>query len=40
MLVAIVVMVVWSCIQGYQLISNPNLLQQIQEGSVGSLYGL
>ena len=40
MLIAIVVMVVWSCIQGYQLISNPNLLQQIQEGSVGSLYGL
>jgi hypothetical protein len=39
-LIAIVVMVVWSGIQGYQLLSNPNLLQQIQEGSVGSLYGL
>jgi len=39
-LIAVVVMVVWSCIQGYQLMSNPNLLQQIQEGAVGSLYGL
>lgn len=38
-LIAVVVMVVWSCFQGYQLLTNPNLLQQIQEGSVGSLYG-
>lgn len=38
-LIAVVVMVVWSCYQGYQLLNNPNLFQQIQEGSIGSLYG-
>lgn len=39
-IIAAVVMVVWSLFQGYQLYSNPNLLQQIQEGAIGSLYGL
>jgi hypothetical protein len=38
-IIAVIVMVVWSCVQGYQLLTNPNLLQQIQEGSIGSLYG-
>lgn len=39
-IITVVVMVVWSIIQAYQLISNPGLLQQIQEGAVGSLYGM
>ena len=39
-LIAVVIMVVWSIFQAYQLMTNPNLLQQIQEGSIGSLYGL
>ncbi len=39
-IIAVIVMVVWSCVQGYQLLTNPNLLQQIQEGSIGSLYGI
>lgn len=39
-IIAAVVMIAWSCFQAYQFLSNPNLLQQIQEGSFGSLYGL
>ena len=39
-IIAAVVMIAWSCFQGYQLLTNPNLLQQIQEGSIGSLYGI
>ncbi len=39
-IIAAVVMIAWSCFQAYQFLSNPNLLQQIQEGSYGSLYGL
>ena len=38
-LIAAVVMVVWSCIQGFRMLSDSNLFQQIQEGSIGSLYG-
>jgi hypothetical protein len=38
-LIAAVIMVVWSLIQGYRMLDS-NLLQQIQEGSIGSLYGL
>jgi hypothetical protein len=39
MIIAVVVMVVWSGIQAYQLLTNPTFLQQIQEGTMGSLYG-
>ena len=38
-LIAAVIMVVWSLIQGYRMLDS-NLLQQIQEGAIGSLYGL
>ena len=39
MIIAAVIMVGWSLIQGYRMLDS-NLLQQIQEGSIGSLYGL
>ena len=39
MIITIVVGLVWACIQAYKLMTNPELLQQIQEGAVGSLYG-
>ena len=38
LIIAIVVMVVWSGIQAYQLLTNPSFLQHIQEGTMGSLY--
>jgi hypothetical protein len=38
-IIAAVVMVVWSCIQGFRMLTNSGLFQQIQEGSIGSLYG-
>ncbi len=37
-LITVVVGVVWSLIQGFRIISDPSVLQQIQEGAVGSLY--
>ena len=40
MMITVVVGVVWTLIQAYRMISDPSLLQQIQEGTVGSLYGL
>lgn len=40
MMITIAVGVVWTLIQAYRLITNPALLQQIQEGTVGSLYGM
>ena len=40
MIITIVIGVVWACIQAYKIITDPTLLQQIQEGAVGSLYGL
>ena len=40
MIITIVIGLVWSCIQAYRIISDPSLLQQIQEGTMGSLYGL
>ena len=39
MIITIVVGVVWTVIQAFRLISDPSLLQHIQEGAVGSLYG-
>ena len=39
LIITVVVMLVWAAIQSYKIISNPELLQQIQEGAVGSLYG-
>lgn len=39
MIITIVVGLVWSCIQAYRMISDPTFLQQIQEGTYGSLYG-
>lgn len=38
MMITIVVGIVWTLIQAYRIISDPSLLQQIQEGTVGSLY--
>lgn len=38
MMITVAVGVVWTLIQAYRLITNPTLLQQIQEGTVGSLY--
>lgn len=38
MIIAAVVMLAWSCFQGYRLLTDQGLWQQIQEGSVGSLY--
>ena len=40
MMITIAVSVVWSLIQGFRMLNNPSLFQQIQEGAVGSLYGL
>lgn len=40
MMITVAVGVVWTLIQAYRLISDPSLLQQIQEGTMGSLYGL
>ena len=40
MMITIAVSVVWSLIQGFRMFNNPSLFQQIQEGAVGSLYGL
>jgi hypothetical protein len=37
-LITVVVGVVWTLIQAYRIISDPSLLQQIQEGTIGSLY--
>ena len=39
MLITIVVGVVWTLIQAFRIINDPSILQQIQEGAVGSLYG-
>ena len=39
MIITIVIGLVWAGIQAYKMISDPTLLQQIQEGTVGSLYG-
>ena len=39
LIITVVVMLVWAAIQTYKIITNPELLQQIQEGAVGSLYG-
>ena len=39
-LITVVVGVVWTLIQAYRIISDPSLLQQIQEGTIGSLYSL
>ena len=39
MIITIVVGLVWAGIQAYKIITDPTLLQQIQEGAVGSLYG-
>lgn len=39
MIITVVVGVVWTVIQAFRLISDPSLLQHIQEGAVGSLYG-
>lgn len=38
MIITLAVGVVWALITGYRLITDPGLLQQIQEGTVGSLY--
>lgn len=38
-LITAIVCVVWTLIQGFRIINDPNLLQQIQEGTYGSLYG-
>jgi hypothetical protein len=40
MMITIAVGVVWSLIQGFRMLNNPSLFQQIKEGAVGSLYGL
>ena len=40
LIITVVIILVWSCIQAYKIMTNPELLQQIQEGAVGSLYGL
>ena len=39
-LITVVVGVVWSLVQGFRIMSDPGFLQQIQEGAVGSLYGV
>lgn len=38
-IITLVVVLVWVAIQTFRILSDPNLLQQIQEGTVGSLYG-
>ena len=40
MLITIAVGVVWTLIQAFRMINDPTILQQIQEGTVGSLYGM
>ncbi len=40
MMITIAVSVVWSLIQGFRMLNDSSLFQQIQEGAVGSLYGL
>ena len=40
MIITIVIGLVWSCIQAYRMITDPAFLQQIQEGAMGSLYGM
>ena len=41
MIITLVIGIVWACITGYRLMSDPGLLQQIQEGSgISSLYPL
>ena len=39
MIITIVVGLVWTCIQAFRILKDPTLLQQIQEGTMGSLYG-
>lgn len=39
MMITVVIGVVWTLIQAYRIISDPSLLQQIQEGAVGNFYG-
>lgn len=39
MMITIVVGVVWTLIQAFRIFNDPTILQQIQEGAVGSLYG-
>ena len=40
MIITIIIGVVWTCIQTFRLLSNPELLQNIQEGAFGNLYGM
>ena len=40
LLITVAVGVVWTLIQAYRMISDPTILQQIQEGTIGSLYGM
>ena len=39
MIITIVIGVVWSCVQAFRLLNDETLLQHIQEGAIGSLYG-
>ena len=39
-LITVGVGLVWFLVQVYRLVTDPNFLQQIQEGSIGQLYGL
>lgn len=39
MIITVVVGVVWVLIQAFRMINDPSILQHIQEGAVGSLYG-
>lgn len=38
MMITIAVGVVWTLIQAFRMINDPTILQQIQEGTIGSLY--
>ena len=38
-IISVIIMVVWSCVQAYRIVSDPTFLQQIQEGAFGTLYG-
>jgi hypothetical protein len=40
MIITVVIMLVWAAIQAYKIVTDPSFLQRIQEGAVGSLYGL
>lgn len=40
MMITIAVGVVWTLIQAFRMINDPTILQQIQEGTIGSLYGV